>query len=93
MENKNQEYCSCCGQPIKNYKMTFTSRNVIWLYTLGWIGKNKYKDSGFWVNYKEVHEFCRRNKRQGRKEKSIHEYSPPVPGIAPGQVSAGPDFP
>jgi hypothetical protein len=35
--------------------MTFTKRNLIWLYALGLIGKRKYGDNDYWVNYKEVH--------------------------------------
>jgi hypothetical protein len=56
MKNKNQKYCECCGQPIIDYKVTFTKRNLVWLYALGWIGKHKYANEGYWVNYKEVHE-------------------------------------
>jgi hypothetical protein len=61
MEKKKQEYCECCGQPVINYKTTFTKRNLIWLYSLGWIGKYKNADNNYWTNYKEVHELVGKN--------------------------------
>ena len=61
METRNVEMCQHCGQPVKNYKMSFTKRNLIWLYALGYIGKTKYIKDGYWVNYKEVHELVAKN--------------------------------
>ena len=61
MINKNVKFCECCGQPIIDYRVTLTKRNLIWLYALGWLGKSKYSDTGYWVNYKEVHELVAKN--------------------------------
>lgn len=56
MDRKDVKYCECCGQPIIDYKVTFTKRNLIWLYALGWLGKHKNAENDYWVNYKDVHE-------------------------------------
>jgi hypothetical protein len=61
MAENYEEFCECCGQPITNYKVTITRRNLIWLFVLGKIGKTKYSEDDYWVNYKEVHEVVARS--------------------------------
>ena len=51
----NQKICECCGQPIIDYKVTLTKRNLIWMYALGWLGKHENAEKNNWTNYKDVH--------------------------------------
>jgi hypothetical protein len=50
----NQIYCETCCQPIVDYKVTLTKRNLIWLMALGHIGKYDKANENNWVNYREV---------------------------------------
>lgn len=52
---KNVNLCECCGQPIVDYKVTLTKRNLIWLMALGYLGKYETAERENWVNYKDVH--------------------------------------
>jgi len=52
----NFKTCECCGSIIVDYKVTITVRNVAWLYALGWLSLQKYREEGDpYVNYKDVH--------------------------------------
>lgn len=61
---EDKKYCECCGQPIVNYKVTLTYRNLVWLFSLAYLGKHKTIKSSpndYSINYKEVHDFVATN--------------------------------
>jgi hypothetical protein len=49
-----QEFCTCCGQPIIDYPVTLTHRNLKWLLALGYLSHMKGGVDQY-VSYRDVH--------------------------------------